>query len=303
MTAIPTPPQDTVPTSTPITEPVAVPEALETASPAATAVADADPVASPAAVATGGGADPDDTAGAAEGDDLAAEAADAADDGDAPATASGQTPSRKAPIDHAAVAAALKARFPALFGGGAKPVKLRVQVDIQAAAPGEFTKPALSAFLRRHTGSTSYLLALVKSPHRFDLDGQPAGEISDEHRQVAQDELDRRRTLVQDRRELEAQQRRNRAALLRDFETTTLTRPNFCALKDVPEDKLDGLLEIARAEAAEDAAAPRGFDRRPPGRNDRGGERGDRPGRPGGRSGPRSDAPRGAARPPRGPRT
>lgn len=288
MTATSTPQQDTVPTSTPITEPVAVPEALETASPTGTAVADAD-LAADAAEAV------------AEVDDGVE-----ADDGDAPAATPGQTPSRKAPIDHAAVAAALKARFPALFGGAAKPVKLRVQVDIQAAAPGEFTKPALSAFLRRHTGSTSYLLALVKSPHRFDLDGQPAGEISDEHRQVAQEELDRRRTLVQERRELEAQQRRNRAALLRDFETTTLTRPNFCALKDVAEDKLDGLLEIARAEAAEDAAAPRGFDRRPPGRNDRGGDRGDRsgrPGGPGGRSGPRSDAPRGGARPPRGPRT
>lgn len=286
MTATSTPQQDAVQTASPTAEPAVLPEAVDAAP-----EADATPVT----------ADAVDT-------DISPEA-DAAGDGDDTAedapTAPGQTPSRKAPIDHAAVAQALKTRFPALFGGPAKPVKLRVQVDIQAAAPGEFTKPALSAFLRRHTGSTSYLLALVKAPHRFDLDGQPAGEISDEHRQVAQEELNRRRTLVQERRELEAQQRRNRAALLRDFETTTLTRPNFCALKDVPEDKLDGLLEIARAEAAEDAAAPRGFDRRPPGRHDRGGDRGDRagrPGGPGGRAGPRSDAPRGG-RPPRGPRT
>lgn len=286
MTATSTPQQDAVQTASPTAEPAALPEAVDAAP-----EADAAPVT----------ADAVDTAISPEAD-AAGDSDDTAEDAPTPP---GQTPSRKAPIDHAAVAQALKTRFPALFGGPAKPVKLRVQVDIQAAAPGEFTKPALSAFLRRHTGSTSYLLALVKAPHRFDLDGQPAGEISDEHRQVAQEELNRRRTLVQERRELEAQQRRNRAALLRDFETTTLTRPNFCALKDVPEDKLDGLLEIARAEAAEDAAAPRGFDRRPPGRHDRGGDRGDRagrPGGPGGRAGPRSDVPRGG-RPPRGPRT
>ena len=47
--------------------------------------------------------------------------------------------------------------------------------------------------------------------------------------------------------------RRNRAGLLRDFETTTLTRANFCALKGVVVEELDGLLEIARGEAQERA--------------------------------------------------
>ena len=51
---------------------------------------------------------------------------------------------------------------------------------------------ALSAFFRRHTGSTSYLIAVSKAAHRFDLDGQPAGEISAEHREAAVEELARR---------------------------------------------------------------------------------------------------------------
>ncbi len=145
----------------------------------------------------------------------------------------------------------LKQLFPALFVGAPKPLKLRIQVDIQERAPGTFTKQALSAFFRRHTGSTSYLQAVAQGRQRFDLDGQPSGEIAEEHRQVARDELARRRASHEERRALEDQQRRNRAGLLHDHERTTLTRANFCALKQVAEDELDGLLAIAREEAAQ----------------------------------------------------
>ena len=192
-----------------------------------------------------------------------------------------------ASLSPAEVAQMLKQRFPALFGGAAKPLKLRIQVDIQERAPGVFGKQALSAFFRRHTGSTSYLIAVSKAPSRFDLDGQPAGELSAEHRQLALDELARRRGNQDSRRELEEQQRRNRAGLLHDFQSTTLTKGNFCALKGVPVDELDGLLEIARGEAQErarQAPPPRpapAFDRpRRPG-GDASGPGGDRSGRGG----------------------
>ncbi|HEX2011752.1 MAG TPA: ProQ/FinO family protein, partial [Roseateles sp.] len=136
----------------------------------------------------------------------------------------------------------LKALFPALFDGAHKPLKLRIQADIQERAPGQFSKQLLSAVLRRYTGGTGYLIALSKASERFDLDGNPAGELSAEHRDAAAAELTRRRGIVEERRALEQQQRRNRAALLRDFQTTTLTRANFCALKGVAEEELDGLL-------------------------------------------------------------
>ncbi len=158
---------------------------------------------------------------------------------------------KPAELSPAAVAEKLKQLAPALFTGGAKPLKLRIQVDIQERAPGVFSKQALSAFFRRHTGSTSYLLAVAKGAHRFDLDGQPAGDITDEHRKVANEELARRRENQQSRRELEEQQRRNRAGLLHDFERTTLTRANFCVLKGVADEELDGLLVIAREEATQ----------------------------------------------------
>ena len=174
---------------------------------------------------------------------------------------------KPAELSPAACAQQLKQRFPALFSGAPKPIKLRVQIDIQARAPGVFSKNALSAFFRRYTGSTSYLMAVANGKQRFDLDGQPQGDISDEHRQIATDELTRRRanhaaaqTASREAEELQEQKRRNRAGLLYDYERTTLTRANFCVLKGVAEADLDGYLAIAREEAAQ----PRGPDVRAP---------------------------------------
>lgn len=106
--------------------------------------------------------------------------------------------------------------FPALFATvpntAPKPIKLRIQADIQARAPGLFSRKSLSPFLHRHTTSTAYLRALVGATHRYDLDGAPAGEVSDEHRQAAQLELDRRRAIVQARRAAERQAARGPAS-------------------------------------------------------------------------------------------
>lgn len=175
-------------------------------------------------------------------------------------------------------AAQLRERFPALFGGPLKPLKLRIQADIQERAPNVFTKQALSAFFRRYTGSTGYLIAMTKSPHRFDLDGNPSGEVSEEHRQAAAEELARRRAQQRAKTDQAEEGRRNRAALLHDFERTTLTPANFCALKGIAPQALDALLATARREAQERAAAPRHEAprsgprppaRRPPGRQQR----------------------------------
>ena len=178
----------------------------------------------------------------------------------------------------------LKQLYPALFSNPPKPLKLRIQADIQARSPGLFTKPQLSAFLRRYTGSHGYLNAIVKATHRFDLDGNPGDELSDEHRQAAVEELARRRTNTQARRALEDEQRFNRSVLLRDFEQTKLRckLPASPRWKGVPEGELDGLIERARKEAADGAACPwpTGDRRGPPNRGPRegapreGGERG-----------------------------
>lgn len=176
---------------------------------------------------------------------------------------------RVADLSPAACADLLKRHFPSLFTGSPKPLKLRIQQDIQQRTPGVFSKGSLGAFFRRYTGSTSYLIALGKSSQRFDLDGQPAGELSEEHRGLAREELARRRQLGRDRDQVvQAQQqaaqalqqaaqaellqaRQARLALLRDFERTTLTLANFCALKGLTPETLTPQLDQAKREAAE----------------------------------------------------
>ena len=180
----------------------------------------------------------------------------------------------------AACAARLAELFPAVFTAGrALPLKLRIQADIQSRAPGVFTRKTLSAFLHRHTTSTAYLKALVHAPQRIDLDGAPAGDVAEEHRAAAGVELERRRALHDARRaaEREAQRlaqrdsqraaheqarrehddarraqaaqeqaRRESDGLLRAYESSTLTRANFCALKGIAEADLEALLAQAR---------------------------------------------------------
>ena len=243
------------------------------------------------------------TAPASEGLSSAPEAVGTSDEAGASADAGDAAPSEAAPgqakaadggrVDVQAVATQLKALFPALFAGGAKPLKLRVQSDIQQRAPGQFTKAQLSAFLRRYTGGTGYLIALTRAKTRFDLDGQPAGELSDEHRVAAQEELTRRRGISDARRAEEDRGRQERAQLLRDFSRTTLTPANFCALKGLSQEQLDAQLKLAREEEAQQPPRPERNDRPPRGGEQRrgAGPRGEgHPRGPG--QGPRGDRPR-----------
>jgi len=214
--------------------------------------------------------------------------------------ATSPAPPAIAELSPAVCAARLAELFPAVFtAGAAKPLKLRIQADIQQRSPGIFTKKTLSIFLHRHTTSTAYLKALANAPARIDLDGQPAGEVADEHRQAAIAELARRQALHDARRaaERDAQRqahqkaneearraraldddaRRDRAGLLRAFETTTLTRANFCALKGIAEAELEAALAQAREERAQ-APVPQQRPQHPPAA--RAGERPDPRGRP-----------------------
>jgi ProP effector len=185
-------------------------------------------------------------------------------------------------------AALLGARFPAVFGKDVhRPLKLRIAADIQQELPNTFTKRALSAFLHRHTTSTLYLKALANEPHRYDLSGAAAGEVSAEHRQAAAEEVQRRRAMQQQRRtgaiesqrkadaaqrdaeiarrEADGKERAARARLLRAFEASNLTRANFCTLMGVADSQLDGLLAQAREERQRHAVSPAAVARPPAG--------------------------------------
>jgi ProP effector len=211
------------------------------------------------------------------------ETASAAEGSDTTSATEAAGPASAANLSPAACAALLAQHFPALFGAGrALPIKLRIQADIQARVPGVFSKKSLAIFLHRYTTSTAYLKALGTAPHRVDLDGAAAGDVAEEHRAAALQEVERRRALFDERRQAErdlanearraaaeqarkernAQQAarhaahnhaaadaaRQRAVLLRAFETTTLTPANFCALKGLVEADLQAQLTLARQE-------------------------------------------------------
>ncbi len=186
----------------------------------------------------------------------------------APATT--EPPAEPAGLSPPQAWAELQLRFPALFGVGVVlPVKLRIHADIQARAPGVFSRRVLGAVLSRHTTSTAYLKALVRSPHRFDLDGQAAGEIDPTHRQAAQEELERRLPKPRPKTKTAPPGREPRpragqkspspprapraepppareadglARLVNAFNNTSLSKANFCALKGISEQALEAAM-------------------------------------------------------------
>ena len=126
---------------------------------------------------------------------------------DEPLAAPSAAPSAPAPdLSPAATGARLAELFPALFvgpdGKGTwKPIKLRIHADIQARAPGQFSKRTLGIFFSRYTTTTPYLKALAApGAQRCDLDGQAAGEIAEEHRSAAAEEVARRQAIAAERR-------------------------------------------------------------------------------------------------------
>ena len=73
---------------------------------------------------------------------------------------------------------------------------------------------------------------------------------------MALDELARRKERQQAKRVEQEQGLRERAALLRDFERTTLTAANFSALKGMTVEVLETTLAQARVEATQAPARP-----------------------------------------------
>ena len=214
-------------------------------------------------------------------------------------TAPGAGPSRPAvpELSPTAVAKALAEHFPLLFGAPrALPLKLRIQADIQTRAPGVFTKKSLSIFLHRHTTSTAYLKALVNIPTRHDLDGQPAGEVAEEHRVAATAEVERRRGIVDARRRAERdaqrQAQREAARAARGADTDAGAGAGAGAVTPSAAGAVPGVDGGLASTAAmlDDGAAPALRQPRPP--------RPDRPNRPD--RPPRADRPPQATLPQRG---
>jgi sRNA-binding protein len=106
------------------------------------------------------------------------------------------TPDSKAPIvapEHAkALLERLIQAYPAAFfpfsERQVKPLKIGIYKDLMPVIrEWGYQAPALKYVLRNYTRPLRYQLALLKAPHRIDLQGEPAGEITPDHRQIAQE--------------------------------------------------------------------------------------------------------------------
>jgi len=112
-------------------------------------------------------------------------------------------------IEPRALLQRLQQAFPAFRD--CKPLALKIDASIAERMP-DVDRKSLRAALRLHTASTRYLKAVERSQQRFDLDGQPAGEVTEEQRTHASTTLKERFAAVakqqKEKREAEAAEKR-----------------------------------------------------------------------------------------------
>ena len=89
----------------------------------------------------------------------------------------------------------------------AKPLAIGVHKAILERMP-ELTKEGVSKALRRHTTQTRYLKALAKAEHRYDLDGEEAGDVTAEQREAAAKLVQERIQKATERRKAEEAKRK-----------------------------------------------------------------------------------------------
>ena len=81
---------------------------------------------------------------------------------------------------------ALRTAFPVF--AEFKPLAIGIDKQVFAQMP-EVSKKSLRLAMRSHTISTRYLKEMEKATTRFNLDGTPAGEVTDENRKHAAESL------------------------------------------------------------------------------------------------------------------
>lgn len=94
-----------------------------------------------------------------------------------------------------------------------KPLALKIDTSILERYP-DLDRKSLRIALRMHTASTKYLKSVERGSERFDLDGKPAGEVTEEQRQHAASTLKERFAAVakQQREKREADEAERRRA-------------------------------------------------------------------------------------------
>lgn len=71
------------------------------------------------------------------------------------------------------------------------PLAIGIDKQLFAELP-DLSRKSVRLAMRSHTMSTRYLKEMEKATHRLNLDGSPAGEVTDENRQHAAEQLKER---------------------------------------------------------------------------------------------------------------
>ncbi len=117
------------------------------------------------------------------------------------AAATQDTPAEK-PADTRALLKTLQERFEVFRNFS--PLAIGIDKQVFEKMP-EVSKKSLRLAMRSHTISTRYLKEMEKGTVRLNLDGSPAGEVTDENRQHASEQLKERfKKQAEQRREAEA---------------------------------------------------------------------------------------------------
>lgn len=117
------------------------------------------------------------------------------------AAATHDTPAEK-PADTRALLKTLQERFEVFRNFS--PLAIGIDKQVFEKLP-ELSKKSLRLAMRSHTISTRYLKEMEKGTLRLNLDGSPAGEVTDENRQHASEQLKERfKKQAEQRREAEA---------------------------------------------------------------------------------------------------
>ena len=105
----------------------------------------------------------------------------------------------------AALLAEWRERYPTTFPSDPKQIRpLAVgihQALIDAGYKPLLVRVALGGYIKR----PAYLIAITRSRHRVDLNGNEAGEITDEQRKAASERLKELRQRIKNRRKLHAE--------------------------------------------------------------------------------------------------
>ncbi|HBV5134576.1 TPA: RNA chaperone ProQ [Klebsiella pneumoniae] len=114
------------------------------------------------------------------------------------------------------VIAFLAERFPQCFSaeGEARPLKIGIFQDLVERVGGEMnlSKTQLRAALRLYTSSWRYLYGVKAGAIRVDLDGNPCGELEEQHIAHARQQLEEAKARVQAQRAAQQAKKREAAA-------------------------------------------------------------------------------------------